>query len=220
MTLAHWCSAADGVSDDSSRPARPRLVSADPDALPLPPIEATAIDPSLVARVREGDEAAFRELFLAWWTPLVAYAARIVRAPDVAADVVQEFFTHLWTHRTTLTVPERVRAYLYAAVRARALNVVRHERVVAAVQQRAESPPGMSAETPPMDVQLEAEELRATLRAAMEALPERGREVALLRWYDGLSYAEIATILSISEATVNVHLTRSLAALRTRLANQ
>ena len=67
------------------------------------------------------------------------------------------------------------------------------------------------------DVELEREDLRARVTAAVESLPERCRLVMHLRWRDQLRHAEIAAIMGISVKGVEMQLSRGLRALRALL---
>ncbi|MFJ5706462.1 MULTISPECIES: SigE family RNA polymerase sigma factor [unclassified Streptomyces] len=62
-------------------------------------------------------------------------------------------------------------------------------------------------------------DLRVTLLAALAELPPRARAMVVLRYWDDQSVASVATLLRCSEATVKSQCSRSLARLRTRLAD-
>jgi RNA polymerase sigma-70 factor (ECF subfamily) len=64
--------------------------------------------------------------------------------------------------------------------------------------------------TPPPPDAAATRELHAELRAAVDRLPPRQREVALLTWGEGLAAADAARALGTSEANVytNLHLAR------------
>ena len=167
----------------------------------------------LVRRIRAGDERAFEVTFRTHYAQLCDFANSIVQAPDVAEEVVQDVFANLWRGRAALQVTATLRAYLYGAVRNRALNHWRRSVVEVPVDSLAEP------RAPDTDAQaaLESGEVRARVLAALESLPPRNREVLVLRWLHGLSHAEIAATLGISRKGVENHLARGLAALRDRL---
>ena len=62
--------------------------------------------------------------------------------------------------------------------------------------------------------------LRITLAAALKKLPRRQREAVVLRHLGGLPEADVAELLGISSGSVKTHLSRGLAALRTRLGDE
>jgi RNA polymerase sigma-70 factor (ECF subfamily) len=179
---------------------------------------APVAEAGLVARVRAGDEAAFESLFKAYYHCLCSFANGYVRSPDTAEELVQSVFLRIWERRESWAPAAGVRAYLFAASRNHALDHLRHERVVERLAPCASDHP--AAETrvrPGPDEEMQAVELAAALRRAVEELPERRREVVTLRWQHQLTNLEIAKVLGISVKGVEAHVTRSLTYLRERL---
>ena len=77
---------------------------------------------------RGGETAAFRELFDRYYAPLCRFAAYWLRDRTSAEEIVLDTFTHIWQHAAELHILTSVRAYLFRAVRNRALNRLRDER--------------------------------------------------------------------------------------------
>jgi RNA polymerase sigma-70 factor (ECF subfamily) len=188
------------------------------------PALGDAADPDLhlaplLAQVRVGDHAAFKSLALAVIRPLELYARRFTGSVDTARDVVQDVLAHLWEHRQAIQVRGSVRGYLYTAVRNRALNLRRRdttENDYLTIVARPDASHNIS-EAP--DVTLIRRETAARVAAALAVLPPRAREAALLRWQDGLSRAEIASVMGVALGTVKNHLTTATIALRALLAD-
>jgi RNA polymerase sigma-70 factor, ECF subfamily len=181
------------------------------------------MDPAdVVARVRAGDERAFEALFRTHYDGMCGFAIRYVRERAAAEELVQDLFAGLWARRATWEVrggAGSVRAYLFAAVRNRALNL-RARRAVErdwAADEALDDVRTIHRAPAQPDELLEAAELHARLDAAIESLPERCRLVMQLRWREQLSYAEIAEVMGISAKGVENQLSRGLKALRDRL---
>ncbi len=158
-------------------------------------------------------EAAFRREFEARYAPLARYLARLVGEPESAADLAQEAFVRLFQRGS---MPDDPAAWLVSV----AHNLMRNERQQIArrrrlLHQRAGEllPPEPGK---PADAALEARELRAYVRRALDALPERERQMLLLR-YEGFSYREIAHALGMNEASVGTLLARAKTAFRDAL---
>jgi RNA polymerase sigma-70 factor (ECF subfamily) len=102
------------------------------------------------------------------------------------------------------------RAYLFAAARNAAIDWFRRRRG------QAHDEISESAELPlldePLDIvsSMERQQRQEVLLEAMLALPERCRQVMMLRHLDGLSYREIADRLAISSETVKVHMIKGM----------
>ena len=128
-------------------------------------------------------------------------------------DLVQETYVRVLraNHRHRIDDP---RAYLFATAQSAAVDNYRRQKIFLArnlaeidVESVTEDGPD-AAETASGDQESEV------LADAINALPERCRLVMQLRWFDGLSYREIALRLGVSEKTVNAQL--ALALLRCR----
>jgi RNA polymerase sigma-70 factor (ECF subfamily) len=171
-------------------------------------------DQALQERIRAGDESAFDTVFRSHYAHLVRMAESIVREGAVAEEVAQEVMLELWRRRETLRVEQTFRAYLLRSTRNRALNHVRHQRVVAreAMIAAIDFPSAPSVEDEMLGTELEQ-----AVRSAINGLPEKCREVFQLSREHGLKYAEIAVALEISVKTVEKRMGQALAELRARL---
>jgi RNA polymerase sigma-70 factor, ECF subfamily len=169
----------------------------------------------LQERIRAGDESAFDSVFRRHYAHLVRMAQSVVREPALAEEIAQEVMLELWRRRESLQVEQTFRAYLIRSTRNRALNHIRHQRIVEreAAAAAVDPPSSPSAEDEVLGVELER-----AVRDAIDGLPEDCREVFQLSREQGLKYAEIATALEISVKTVEKRMGQALAQLRERLA--
>jgi RNA polymerase sigma-70 factor, ECF subfamily len=177
------------------------------------PSKSTAIGTDLLERLRAGDARALEELFRQQYEPLCRFAERYLRDRAGSEDLVQDLFAALWARRSRLDIRGSLRAYLFASVRNRALNVRKHQLVERDWEQDEAAPEVRVLHRTPRDER----ELDARVRGAITNLPERCRAVMQLRWHEQLSYSEIATILGISVKGVEIQLARGLRALRARV---
>jgi RNA polymerase sigma-70 factor (ECF subfamily) len=172
-------------------------------------------DSELLERLRRGDTSAFDTIFRTWYGPLVGTAERMLRDRAVAEELVQDVMLELWRRRETLAADGSAQAYLFQATRNRVLNHLRHLRI----EQRSEPEiRGESSSSPRADSALVHEELDVAVQKAVQALPDRCREVFELSRVHGLKYAEIAKTLGISVKTVEAQMGKALRTLRERLA--
>jgi RNA polymerase sigma-70 factor, ECF subfamily len=176
----------------------------------------------LESRIRAGDVRAFEELFRGHYESLCRFAHGYLRDTSLVEDLVQDLFAHLWADRARLELRGSARAYLFAAVRNRALNVRKRQLVehdwardeaLADVRELHRAPAHA-------DHALDAREARSQLRSAIESLPERCRLVMQLRWQEQMSHAEIAVVMGISLKGVEAQLARGLQALRQRIRRE
>jgi RNA polymerase sigma-70 factor (ECF subfamily) len=174
-----------------------------------------ASERDLQERIRAGDEGAFDSVFRAHYPQLVRMAESVVRERALAEEIAQEVMLELWRRRESLTVEQTFRAYLIRSTRNRALNHIRHQRIVEreAASAAVDPPSSPSAEEEVLGVELER-----AVRDAIDRLPDKCREVFQLSREQGLRYVEIATALEISVKTVEKRMGQALAELREHLA--
>lgn len=183
--------------------------------------DAVDRDRQWIARIRRGDHAALTEVYAEYGVRLCAYAHRWTRSREAAEEIVQDVFLGLWRAREEWQFSGPVNAYLFRAVRNRVANHLRRDRVALRFQERAlatEERFGAGTGHGAPDDAVTQDELRASVQAAVAALPDRCREVFLLNREQGLTYAEIAQLQSVTVKTVEYHMGRAFAALRKGLA--
>jgi len=173
----------------------------------------------LVARVRAGDAAGLEAIFRAFAAPLAAFAYRYVRSRDTAAELVQDVFYRIWRSREAWHIEGSLQAYLYRATRNRVLDYLKHERIERRWAERsaAQRTDLEAPSLPSADAAVETADLVARLEQVLDELPERRRQVFLLRWKEGKSYDEIARLLGVTTKTVENQMTQALRTLRRRL---
>jgi RNA polymerase sigma-70 factor (ECF subfamily) len=168
----------------------------------------------LQQRLQAGDEAAFDAIFRGHYPHLVRMAESVVRERALAEEISQDVMLELWRRRESLEVQQSLRSYLLRSTRNRALNHVRHERVVLREAAAASIELPFSA---PADAELLGSEFAIVVQKAIAALPERSREVFEMSRTQGLRYSEIASALDVSIKTVEKRMGQALAELRSAL---
>lgn len=171
-------------------------------------------DATLLARLREDDAAALDLLLERHWTALWRFAARTTGSADAANDIAQEAFCRLWEMRATWRPDGSVRGLLFRLARNHAVSQHRRQQ---ARERAATAHAELILEPRAMALPAETAELRDAIEEAVTQLPERRREVFVLRMIDDLSYDEIAEVMGTSRQTVANQLSRALAMLRERL---
>jgi RNA polymerase sigma-70 factor (ECF subfamily) len=166
------------------------------------------------------DAVAFRRLFETHLDQLYRFIYRYVQSEEEAEDLVHDVFLRVWRGRDRVPLDGELRAYLYTLARNRALDHLRHQRIV----DRWRSPDAAPALVeqalvvpPEGEERVAADEIIAAIRCAIGALPPRQRDVLLLRWQRQATCDEIAQILDISPKTVEIHMSRALRQLRKTL---
>ena len=167
-------------------------------------MEVPASDAELLEAFRAGDVKAFEVLVRRYQRPVLAIARRFARDEDDAEDLAQRAFINA-SERAEGWRGGSFKSWLFRIVVNLAKNhlrdVSRFDRSETA-QEREPEPTEAEAHD-----RLEAREEQEALREAVARLPKRQREVLLLRIDGDIPFAEIATVLGITEtnAKVNFH---------------
>ncbi|MDI5887250.1 RNA polymerase sigma factor [Flavobacterium yafengii] len=172
-------------------------------------------DHILLNLLKEDDQLAFTEIFERYSKILVNHAYKMLGNRDEANDVVQEVFLSIWNKRYELTLTGSLSSYLYKATKNRILNHIAHEKVVS---RYADSISNFIENSYVLaDSNLREKELEAIIAREIALLPEKMREVFLLRKVEELSYDEIALQLNITDKTAKQQVYNSLKILRGKL---
>jgi RNA polymerase sigma-70 factor (ECF subfamily) len=160
-------------------------------------------------------ERRFRQLYEEHYRSIQAYAVRRVDTPDDVADVVAEVFTTAWRRLDDIPPPPADRVWLYGTAR-RALaghyrGARRRSRLISRIQN--------SYADSPQTVELMPGFFDDRLIRAMRQLPEGERETLMLVYWEQLSHAEAAQVLSCSPNAVAIRTHRAKERLREALAS-
>ncbi len=154
--------------------------------------------------------ARFESLYRSSRDDVYAYVMTLLRDPAAAEDVTALAFERAYRRRRTFDRRRgEERAWLFGIARNAALDELRRRRRVAALV--AEPDDAVSA---PVDEGAEVALRRTAVQTALAALPAREREIVALKFHAGLSNAELARVLGISESNAGTLLYRTMEKLR------
>jgi RNA polymerase sigma-70 factor (ECF subfamily) len=174
-----------------------------------------ARDEWLALRLRSGEPGAFADLIREKERPLLYYLTKLVGS-DAAMDVLQEVWLAAIRSLSRLDDPRRLRPWLYAIARGRAIDRVRKDRSEDRLRQaRAEESFPSTGDEPefgPDDA--------AAVHRALDALDVRHREVLVLHFLEDMPLAEIAALIGCPEGTVKSRIYYAKRALRSALGGK
>ena len=190
--------------------------------LPRPaavPAAASRDDPleGLVARVADGDEPAFAELYRRVAPVVFGLVTTVVRDPAQSEEVTQEVFVELWRTAARFD-PARgtARSWILTCAHRRAVDRVRSAERAA----RRDDLAGRRDQGRPYDEVVEQVETgleREHVRRSLHALTDLQRETVVLAYYGGYTHREIAELLGVPSGTVKTRLRDGLLRLRDHL---
>jgi len=174
-------------------------------------------DKHLLIQLKEGDEQAFRELYVRHHRKILAFAVHLTHSAVDAEDILQDTFLRIWTNRRQLPDIESFENYIFMIARNRTLD---HLRKVALQQRLIDQVWANISETSEESpaIQLDARESKFLVHQALEALSPQKQTVFQLSRQQGLSHEEIAQQLGLSKSRVKNLLVETLKHIRVFLA--
>lgn len=170
-------------------------------------------DSSLFIEINNGDEGAFKILFMKYFSPLCEYASHYIRA-DEAEELVQDLMMYLWEEREDIVIESSIKSYLFSATKNRCLNAIKksiyHEQVHSKIYEKLKD----QFENPDYYF---INELTENIEKAIDALPPAYRETFSLSRFAELTNAQIAETLGVSIKTIEYRISKSLNILRVKL---
>ncbi|WP_246777276.1 sigma-70 family RNA polymerase sigma factor [Microvirga sp. VF16] len=175
-------------------------------------VPASELDEAL-RRCAQGDQGALRQIYDTESARMLGVALRLLRRRALAEEAVHDAFVQIWRRAVSFD-PARgqARAWLYAILRHRALNILRDEGRTEFAED------GEPVALPSEDEDAEAKVIRlsetSALRRCLERLKPVRRQAIVLAYTDGLSHRELARRLGVPVGTAKSWIRRSLLVLR------
>ena len=179
-------------------------------------------DEQVIADVLCGHTAQFEVLMRRYNERLYRTARAIVLDDSEAEDVMQQAYVNAYTHLHQFSGQARFSTWLTKIAIHESLARVRRKRRDEPFEEDRCHLQTFIGPHAPRDPEREAAagELRELLEWAIDRLPDGGREVFVLRDVEGMSTAEVAEALDVSEGVVKTRLSRARAALRRDLTGR
>ncbi|MFI1771462.1 RNA polymerase sigma factor [Thalassobellus citreus] len=156
-------------------------------------------DEFLLKAIKKDDNEAFKELFDKYYQQLVSYTITFTNDLSLAEDIVQQTFIILWEKRADFEINKSIKSYLYTVSHNTYIDyyrkLKRQDSFLDDLKYEA-----LNRQTIE-DNDLTEKRIKQ-LKAIIEELPPRCKEILLLNKTKGLKYSEIAKLLDISNKTV------------------
>ena len=152
----------------------------------------------------------FERLFKDSYPLMYRMAFSMVENADDAKDAVNQVFTQMWKGKPKVS-DDSVKGYLLAATRNQCLHILRQRQL------RRQMEETLKRDESERQDEERQELLRELQQIIDDNLTEQDKRVLELHYDEDMTYAETATVLGISTAAVNKHITRSLAKIRKTL---
>ena len=168
----------------------------------------------IIQGLRSGEEQTYSHLFESYYRVLSVFACRYVTDLEMAREIVQDLFVHIYENRENLVITTSLKSYLYQSVRNRCLNhlkqIKNHEKHLDALTWEV-------AESLDPETLYHETELEFRVFQIVSDLPSRCQEIFIMSRVDGKKNSEIASRLKVSVRTVETQISKALKVLRKRL---
>jgi len=172
---------------------------------------------ALLSRLKEGDNKAFEQIYSAYHYRLIGHLIRLLKANDLAQEVVQDIFITLWDKRSTIKTDISVLPYLYRIATNKSVNVFKkasHDK-----KYRDYFYSILEEGYDHIESKLFQKEQRQILEQMIDKMPARQREIFILCKLEGKTYEEVASELHLSIHTVHTQIKRANQLIKENLVN-
>lgn len=166
-------------------------------------------------RIHKGDAEAMKILYQQSYQHLYAYGFRMIADQDKVKDCLQELFCEVWTNRNKHTQLQNVMAYLKVCVRNKLLKLIAADKNTILLDTALENPDFVTFSYEQLLIESQYSTLqKQRLRRALDLLTGSQREIVRMKFFEELTYQEIALLLGVTVRTVYNHLHAALLVLR------
>lgn len=171
-------------------------------------------DRQLIDSLKLGDESAMTEIYNRYWRKMLAIAYNFTRDKSTSEEIVQEVFIKLWDRRNSTNIVS-LPNYLAVAIKYSVFTYLSREKRRNQVAANFVPTVGYNFD----DEEIYAQFLKEYIDGVVDKLPEKCKLVFKFSRENGKSIPQIANELSISEKTVEAHLTKALKSIKYSLKN-
>lgn len=162
--------------------------------------------------IYEGDKTAYGEVFVYYFNRYCNYGKKFTDDTTIIEDAAQETMLTIWNKRETIPTIDQVAAYFYTSFRYILFNKLKQVKKTVGEEHFIEEPQ-FSIDHFIIKKELD-DELKIRLKNALSKLTDRQREAIFLKFYEGLSYDEVAAIMNISTKATYKIMARALGMLK------
>ena len=163
--------------------------------------------------LRKKNKKYFEFIFKKYYGSLCFFAEKFVEDPEVAEDLVQDFFIRFWNQKNSFYIKESLNAYLYRSVKNICLNHIKHQKVKEKHQKHIEAL--LKGDDP--EEEQDKTDMYNKIYMAIEQLPPQCKKIFTSCVIDGLKYQETADKLGISINTVKTQMGKAYRLLKEKI---
>jgi len=163
---------------------------------------------------KAGDKEAFKKIAEINYKHLFQYGTKFTADRELINDCLQDLFLELCHKRSSLNEISSLKPYLFRALRNNLLRRIKRQALFSTID--SEEIADFNTFSPETDFIIKETDHRLSnkIQKMMDSLPKRQREALYLRYYEDLSYKEIASIMGLKRQAVANYLQSGIQKLR------
>jgi len=164
---------------------------------------------------RAGNILALSNIMQSSYKDLFHWGMRLYGEKEFVKDCIQEVFLNLWKQHSTIGEVENVKGYLMMVLKSHMLRELsnKHQMLQASIDDDYAFAVEFSADLRMIEEENEIYQFR-TLEKVLNTLPQRQKELIYLRFYQNLSFEEIAAVMNLGRQSAYNLFQKSLNSLR------
>ncbi len=161
----------------------------------------------------------FEWIYKVYFLALCRYSEGLVKPKEEAEDIVSNLFLVLWENRGNIQITRSLKSFLYQGVRNNSLKFLQHKKVMCKYRENIRNMHAnddwllIHDNNDPMFIMM-LQDLEREIEDAINALPEKCREIFDMVRIEELKYQEVADRLGISVGAVRKQVNRAMTKLR------
>ena len=176
-------------------------------------------DSQIWAGIKAGDVAALKDLYLQYYQVLFNYGRKMSKDLVLIEDAIQETFISIWKYRATASVPVSVKHYLLKTFRHELVKILKHQPSTENSEEMVDFMFEISFDQKIIEGE-NSQLLSAIINNAVLKLTNRQREIIYYRFYEGLSFQEIADLMNMQTRATYKLTSRALETLKELLGKR
>ncbi|MFY0652438.1 MAG: sigma-70 family RNA polymerase sigma factor [Cyclobacteriaceae bacterium] len=170
-------------------------------------------DATLWDKLRNGHKSSFDLIYNDYINVLFNYGRRFTSDQELIEDCIQDFFTDLWVKRDRLSATNQIKPYLLLSLKRRLLRQIAKDSKKEGIDGYQDFLIEFSREDELINQKVNAERIDK-LNSTMDKLTPRQKEAIYLKFFEGLSYTDIAEIMNVETKAVYKLMARAIEGLK------
>lgn len=171
------------------------------------------MDKNLWANIEKGDKESYSSAYIFYYKKLYNYGKKITDDIPMIEDSINEVFIMIWTNREAIHKIVSPQAYIFSSFRNNIFRKIKSVKTIRLSDEEQQTEFQFAIDS--IIIQRETDTgLKAGIEKALQQLTDRQREAIFLRFYEGLSYTEIAGVMNISVKATYKIMARALTQLK------